>query len=471
LSSRHHAPDPNAPPDTVLAFAKHAANTRYEDIPQKAITAAKWSIMDTISCMLAGSRGPSALALLDVAKSWGGVPESTVSGHDVKLPAYLATMVNCGMVHQHDFDDTHDTAVCHPTSASLNGALSTAESVGGIDGKTLLAAIAIGVDIQCRLAGALRGTLWDYHWVRAPMVGIFGAAVSAGKIYKLDAEGMHNAMGLSLPQVAGTLESVTGVRSAVRTMRDGLIYKDSILAAKLASRGVRGEDRVFDGPYGLYAAYFRSDYNREFLTHELGQRFEGQGVSLKPWPFCRHTHGTITALLEALEEGDRQGKGGEVKDVLLYVGKGNEIICQKPWPTTSIDSLCNLVFAAAVCVAHRAVPLQAVEQQALNAPAVVAAAKKIRYEHEAAQERYGTIEPGHVVVTYADGRKVERAVDRALGHPSNPMSVERIRAKMEMCMGYVDLPDVKARAQKLVDTVMALENMKDVRALGDLMKR
>ena len=467
MSSHNHAPDPNAPPDTVLAFAKHAAQTGFADIPEKAITAAKWSIMDTISCMLAGSRGPSALALLEVAQSWGGVPESTVTGHDVKLPAYLATMVNCGMVHQHDFDDTHDTAVCHPTSASLNAALSTAESVGGVDGKTLLAAIAIGVDIQCRLALALKGTLWDYHWVRAPMVGIFGAAVSAGKIYKLDAEGMHNAMGLSLPQVAGTLESVTGVRSAVRTMRDGLIYKDAILSAKLASRGVRGEDRVFDGPYGLYAAYFRSDYERSVLTHELGQRFEGANVSLKPWPFCRHTHGTLTALLEILQEAGN----AEVKDVLLRVGSGNARICQKAWPTTSIDALCNLVFACSVAMVHKAVPLEAVETAALNSPATVAAAKKIRFEVDAKMEKYGTIEPGNVSVTFADGRTVERYVDRALGHPTNPMSIPQIRAKMENCMGYVQLPDVKNRAQKLIDTVMDLENMKDVRALGDLMRR
>ena len=468
MSSHNHAPDPNAPPDTVLAFAKHAADITYADLPANAVTAAKWSIMDTISCMLAGSRGPSALALLEVAKSWDGVPESTVTGHDIKLPAYLATMVNCGMVHQHDFDDTHDTAVCHPTSASLNAALSTAESVGGVNGKTLLAAIAIGVDIQSRLALALKGTLWDYHWVRAPMVGIFGAAVSAGKIYKLDADGMHNAMGLSLPQVAGTLESVTGVRSAVRTMRDGLIYKDANLAAKLASLGVRGEDRVFDGPYGLYAAYFRSDYERSVLTHELGQRFEGANVSLKPWPFCRHTHGTLTALLDILEEA---GSTAEVKDVLLYVGSGNARICEKTWPTTSIDALCNLVFACSVAVVHRAVPLEAVETQALNAPAVVAAAGKIRFEVEAAREKYGTLEPGHVVVTFADGKKVERYVDRALGHPSNPMSIPRIRAKMENCMSYVQLPDVKMRAQTLIDTVMDLENMQDVRALGDLMRR
>ena len=76
-----------------------------------------------------------------------------------------------------------------------------------------------------------------------------------------------------------------------------------------------------------------------------------------------------------------------------------------------------------------------------------------------------------MTVTFADGRTIERYVDRALGHPTNPMSIPQIRAKMENCMGYVQLPDVKNRAQKLIDTVMDLENMKDVRALGDLMRR
>lgn len=456
----------NAQPDSVLEFAGHLAKTRFEDLPAAAVTAAKWSIIDTIACMLAGSKSPSALALLEVAKSWGGVPESTVWGRPERLPAYFATMVNCGMVHQHDFDDTHDEAVCHPTSAAFNASLAVAESVGSVDGRSLLTAVVLGTDLACRLALALRGTLWDYPWVRAPIVGIFGAAAAAGKIYNLDAEGMHNALGLSLPQAAGTLESVTGVRSAVRTMRDGLIYKDAILAAKLASLGVRGEDRVFDGPYGLYAAYFRGDYERSILTRELGARFEGQNLSLKPWPFCRHTHGTITALLEVLQ----QGGSAEVEDVLLYVGRGNQRICEKPWPTTTIDALCNLVFACSVAVARKSIPLQAVEPEALDEPRVVAASRRIRWEVDRAQEIHGTIEPGKVAVRFANGVTLERYVEHALGHPTNPMSLQRLREKLEDCMGYVSIPDVKQKSGRLMDAILQLENMQNVRQLGELLR-
>lgn len=465
--SIHSAPNTaSAQPDTVLEFASHLAKTRFDDLPQAAVTASKWSIIDTIGCMVAGSQSPSALALLEVAKSWGGVPESTVWGHAERLPAYFATMVNCGMVHQHDFDDTHDKAVCHPTSASFNASMAVAESLGNVDGRTLLTAVVLGTDLACRLALALRGTLWDYPWVRAPVVGIFGAAAAGGKIYNLDAEGMHNALGLSLPQAAGTLESVIGVRSAVRTMRDGLIYKDAILAAKLASRGVRGEDRVFDGPYGFYQSYFRGDYERSVLTKELGKRFEGQNVSLKPWPFCRHTHGTITALLEVLE----QAGNAEVEDVLLYVGRGNQRICEKPWPTTTIDALCNLVFACSVAVARKSIPLQAVEPGALNDPRVVAAAKHIRWEVDTAQEIHGTIEPGRVVVRFANGSKVERYVEHALGHPTNPMSTVRLREKLEDCLGYVSIPDMKKKSSQLMEAVLRLEEMKDVRELGALLR-
>ena len=63
---------------------------------------------------------------------WGGAPESTVVAFGDRLPAMAAAHVNASFVHQHDFDDTHDTAVCHPTSATITAALAAGEARGGI---------------------------------------------------------------------------------------------------------------------------------------------------------------------------------------------------------------------------------------------------------------------------------------------------------------------------------------------------
>src|SRR5690606_29243443 len=112
----------------------------------------------------------------------GGAPQSSLWGFEDLVPDVSAVLVNAAAVHQHDFDDTHDTAVCHPTSASLNAALAVAEAEGGVTGSRLITAVAAGNDLACRLGLALEGDLWAYPWVRAPVVGIFAAAAATGVV-------------------------------------------------------------------------------------------------------------------------------------------------------------------------------------------------------------------------------------------------------------------------------------------------
>ena len=75
-----------------------------------------------------------------------------------------------------------------------------------------------------------------------------------------------------------------------------------------------------------------------------------------------------------------------------------------------------------------------------------------------------------VTVRFANGKKVERYVEYALGHPTKPMSTARLREKLEDCLGYVRTPDAKAKSAKLTDAVLRLEEMKDVRELGGLLR-
>src|SRR5690606_27920327 len=133
----------------------------------------------------------------------------------------------------------------------------------------------------------------SYMWIRASIAGIFGATAASARILGADEEVYLNAFGLALPQAAGTLASLHNPGSSVRSIRDGLCYRSAVLAASLAARGVRGDREVFDGPYGVYNVYFRGEYDRNVLTDELGERYETVNVSLKPWPSCRHLHGTL----------------------------------------------------------------------------------------------------------------------------------------------------------------------------------
>jgi 2-methylcitrate dehydratase PrpD len=452
--------------DAVYEISEHLAALRFEDLPAATVTATKRSIIDTLGVLLAGSGTATIGKIVEVARGWGGTPQSSVWGFDLRLPEYLATWVNASMVHQYDFDDTHDRAVCHPTSGSLTAALAVAEAEGGVDGRTLIAAVAAGNDLTCRIAGAVDGTLWDFPWVRAPVVGIFGAAAAAGVVLGLDADGMHRALGLALPQAGGTLESVTGTGSAVRSIRDGLAYKDAVLAARLAAGGVRGDDRVFDGPYGLFAAFFGGRYRRAELVEGLGRRLAGDEVSIKPWPSCRHTHATLTALLSGLEKAPA---GTDVEEVLIHVGTGNLRLCEgKAWPSTHIDALCHLPYVVSVALVHGAVPIDAFADAALGDPAVRGAADRVRWELDPRQDVHGTIEPGRVHLRFADGTEITEYADRALGHPENPMSAAQTKAKWHECLAHAACPPSPEASRALLAALYDLEVIPDVAHLRKL---
>src|SRR5687768_3703694 len=135
-------------PDASIAIAEHLAKTRFEDLPASVVEAAKASILDTIACVFAGTACEDVIAIRKLTHKWGGRPSSTVIGGGEKVPAASAVLANGAAIHQFDFDDTHDAAVMHPTSASLTAALATAEDIGSVTGKTVIAAIALANDLS-----------------------------------------------------------------------------------------------------------------------------------------------------------------------------------------------------------------------------------------------------------------------------------------------------------------------------------
>ncbi len=451
------------PSDSSFEIAEHLAGVTYDKVPEDARAAAIRSIVDTVAVMMAGSGTEVMGRVLAEARRIGGAPHASVWGHVDRVPDTSAVLVNAAAAHQHDFDDTHDTAVCHPTSASLNAALAVAEAEGGIDGQRLIAAVAAGSDLSCRLALAIEGDLWAYPWVRAPVVGVFGASAAAGVVLGLDADRMHAALGLALPQAAGTLESVIGHSSMVRTIRDGLAYRDGVLAARLAQSGVRGDRRVFDGPYGLYAAYFRGEYDRVQLVEGLGDRFEGRGVSLKPWPSCRHTHATITGVLDVLERTGR--RGADVVDLEVFVGDGNRRLFEKVWPESRADALCHLPFVLGALLSHDGLSMSTFEEAAIADPTVRQAAERIRWTLDHSQEKYGTIEPGKVRATFKDGSVTEVYVDRALGHPLRPLDDAGQTTKWRDCLERAANPPADG-GRALLDMLRGLAGVPDVRELS-----
>lgn len=461
----------NSERDCAEIVAEHLARTTYEDLPVGVVAASKAAIADTLGCIVAGTGGEEFAAVVSLVSKWGGSPTSTVVGTGgLKVPPDNAVLANGAAVHQYDFDDTHDKAVCHPTPASLMPAMALAEEAGGASGRDLITAVALANDLTSRIALAINGRLNSYSWIRASIAGIFGAAAASAKILGATAAQHANALGLALPQAAGTLASLHNPGSSVRSIRDGLCYRSGVLAASLAVRDVRGDREVFDGRYGLFQTYFRGEYDRNALTNDLGARFETTRVSLKPWPSCRHVHGTLTAVLGLMEMHKLRFE--DIDHVLLHVGDINLDRCRPVRtgmvPQNRIDLLCNLPFAVGAALRHGALPLSLYRNGAMADDVILTAVPKVRWEFDGRQNGAWTLEPGLVDLFTRDGTKHSSEVKLALGHPDNPMSEEQRRRKLVDCGAAAARPIDAAHANRIFDTVTRLDELDDIRALTQL---
>lgn len=462
----------HSPTDSAVIMSAYLARTQFEDLPADVVLVVKRAIADTIACVLAGTPGEEIESMLSLAKDWGGTPSCTVMGAGgFKAPPDNAVMVNAAAVHQYDFDDTHDTAVCHPTSPSLLSALAIAQEKGGVSGKELITAVALGNDVVSRVALAISGRLNAYPWIRATVAGIFGSAAASAKIMGATAEQHRHALGLALPQAGVTLASLHHGGSSVRSIRDGLAYRNGVLAAELAMRGVRGDAQVFDGPYGLYHAYFRGEYDPSQLTGELGTRYETARVSLKPWPSCRHVHATLTVTLRLLEK--HAIAFDQIDHILLHVGDINLDRCRPvalgAVPEHRIDLLCNLPFAVGAMLRHRGLPLQLYRDTAMADDVVRHAMPKVKWIHDERQNGKWTIEPGMVDIHTKDGKVYSDHTRWALGHPENPMSLDQIQQKLIDCAAASVRPISAGRAKEIFETVMNLDRANDVEVLARLL--
>jgi 2-methylcitrate dehydratase PrpD len=459
--------------DASIAISRHLAETRYEDLPAPVVAAVKASILDSIGCAIAGTSGPDIAAIHALVRTWGGHAASTVvGGGGLRVPAYNAVLANAALVHQDDFDDTYDPSPCHPSSASLMPALALGQERGGATGRDIITAVALANDLIVRMANAITGRMDAYPWFRAPVLGIFAATAASAKLLGADAGQHLNALGLTLPQTGGTWASVHHPGSSVRAIRDGLAYKNSVLAAQLAMGGVRGDAELLDGPFGFYHAFFRAEYDRSRLLDGLGETFLADRISLKPWPSCRHLHATLTAVVGLMETHDLAF--ADISQVVVRVGDINLTRCQTVTtgmiPAQRIDLLCNLPFAVGAAILHRGLPLRLYRDPAMADAVVRDAVPKVTWVHDPAQNGDWSLEPGRVEIRTTAGAVLSAYAPLGLGHPDHRMSEDRLRAKFMDCIGAGARKLAPGTAERIVEQVLRLEDAPEIETLMSLLQ-
>jgi 2-methylcitrate dehydratase PrpD len=447
--------------DIAEHFAHFAAGICYDDLPEAVIDQVKILILDTFGNAIAGHRADGVDIVYDRVREWGGRSQSTVWMRGARVPAPHAALVNGVMSHALEFDDLHDEAHVHCLAPVLPAALATAELVGGINGREFLTAVAVGVEVMCRLGLAVpREKGWHY----TPTYGVFGVAAAAARLLRLDPTAIENALGVAYSSSAGTKQCVIEGR-LVKRVHPGLAAQAGLTAALFARSGLTGPREVFDGRFGYFAVYEGERADRDQVLNSLGEEYLLRGIRLKPYPCCGFNHAAIDAALAIAGRVAVE----DIEQVVVALSQTAHRIVGAPFvarDNPGADAQFSVAYTVAAALIRGTVFLDDFEDAAIRDPAVVRLAQLVKVE----EDPFVPVRAAApATVTTRDGRIVRERAAYTRGGPEHPLTAEERATKLRRCLAFGGLEPAEGRADRLGRLVASLEDLPDVAELLPLL--
>lgn len=430
-------------------LGRFVAGARWEDVPAPARRALKLRVLDSLGCAIGALDAPPVRAIRADIEAFGGSPACSLIGGGRCAPADAA-LYNGALVRYLDFNDSYVAPgeTCHP-SDNLGAVLAAAQWAER-DGRTLLTALAVAYQVQCRLSreAPVRRRCFD-HVTHGAYAAAAGVACALG----LDGERTAHAVA-----IAGTaLNALRSTRTSLSNWK-GLAAPFAAFAATratfLAARGVTGPRAVLEGRKGFMEAIagpFTIDWRAEGLDAALE-------TVLKRFAAEVHAQSAVEAVLELRREHgiratDVRGVEVDTFDVARsIIGGGDE--GQKHRVATREEADHSLPYVVAVALVDGRVAPEQYEADRILAREVQRLIARVAVREDPALSRRFPAElPTRVRILLADGRVVAREQRDYLGFGTRPATRAAIEEKFAGLAGARAGPGLCARITHCVDAL------------------
>jgi len=440
--------------DPARALAAHVAESTFAVLPEATVHATKRDILDTYGALLGGSGEPGIAELRRLAARWGGAREAPVLVHGDWLPAPAAAQINGAQAHALDFDDVLDHGgSIHPGASVLASSLAAAALRGDATGRDLVLAVAVGLDVTCRIA--LASTL-DRGWHRTSTIGVFGAAAAAASLLRLPEDQVLHALGIAYSHAAGNRQCIVD-GALTKRLQAGLAASGGLFSALLAREGFTGAHDIFVGRFGFFELYQPNGSDSARLTDALGQAWRGDELSFKPYPCGRPLHAPIDAALALREQlaGAPIAALRIASDAVTH-RDAFESGPAKRSPTQIVEAQFALPFLVAAALVHGKVGIGEVAD--FRNEAVTGLALRI----EGAVDPDRTARGAAITATTPDGRTFTVNTSDPSGSPRKPLSDAQLAAKFRDCAAHAAKP---VAADGLIDAILSLDTQAEAAVL------
>jgi 2-methylcitrate dehydratase PrpD len=423
-------------------------------LPAECLDAGKRCFIDYFAVTLAGSKDPISKILERYLTEQKGT--SSVIGCSYKTSLEGAAFANGTLGHILDYDDVkpklgHATVVIAPAVLVLGEALHK-------NGSEILTAFVAGFEIASRIANSVEPVHSQKGWHTMGTCSIFGAAVACGKLLRLDKSSMMGALGVAASFSSGLRKNMG---TPTKSVHAGQAAQKGLKAAILASLGIYGAEDIFSGPKS-FGEVFSSPHREDELTKDLGERFEIFQNGFKIYPCCASSHSAIDAILELREKYDlrpedveeiRVGTVPLVMENLVYNHPKNIVECRF-----------SMHFCISLALVDGHVTLDNFSQDRLDDLRIQSLMKKVKIYHDPEMANLGYRGTGNANVTVITKQRLalNKRVDAARGHVSNPVTDKALLEKFRMCTGYAIS---RERSERIHSLLTSFEKLADIEGL------
>lgn len=449
-------------PDITGELAAYMSAAAQRELPAEVEEKAKQHILDTIAAMVSGANLPPGKLAYNFAKAYGGEPVATVVGSDLACGPIEAALANGLRAQSDETDDSNAPSHSHPGCSTVPAALAMGEKFG-ISGSHLIRAITLGYDVGTRVTITLGGL--DYqirtHRDAHGMMSTFGACAAAASAASLNQQQMRWVLDYAAQQDSGIAAWERDTHHVEKALTfGGFTARNGVTTALLIHLGATGVDNIFFGSDNFFDA-FGPQANPEGLIDKLGVFYQIANTNIKRW--C--VGSPVQAPLDALQYIMKQHpfKLSDVKKVIVTEATDEA----RTVNNRDIPNIC-LQYLVALMLVKGTVSFQDSHDRALMTdPAIVAARAKVDLVGSAALQKLYPKLIADVDVILENGSHYARRVDAVRGTVQNPMTTDELADKARDLMKPFLGADQTGR---LIDAVLHLETISDVRALRPLLQ-
>ena len=450
-------------------LSKYMSEAGERALPDEVVEKAKHHILDTLAAMISGSEIRPGRAAIEFVRAYGGKEVATVVASNIVCGPIEAALANGVLAHADETDDSHGPSRSHPGVSVVPAALAVGEQFG-ISGKHFLRAVTLGYDVGTRVTMCMGGPGYQAATHRSThgTVATFGAGAAAGCAAGLRAQQMRLLLDYSAQQTSGIgAWSRDAEHMEKAFLFGGKPAAGGVTAAMLIRAGWTGVDDVFTGPDNFFEAYaprengvIKADPAQ--LADKLGERYEITRTNIKKWTVGSPIQAPLDALAGFFKQ--RSFTADDVGKVVVRIASDEaNTVSNREMPDICLEHM-----VAVMLLDKTATFRSAHDQPRMKDPAVMRQRAKVEVVADPRIDSRRPRREAIVEVTLADGTQMSEWVRDVRGTAENPMLREEVVAKARDLMTPVL---GAANCSILIEKVLALESVKDIRELRPALQR